>query len=479
MSSTPAPISEHAITRFNAEGVEEVLYEPLPHQIPFHASNAPNLLALGTRGTGKSKQLRWDAIIRCLMFPNFRALIVRRTMPELRRSHLAYIEHEMMLLTGSARSFLSTTSMAKFPNGSTLVFAHCETEADVLNFLSSEYGFIGFDELSTFTLDQFLKISAAAREPLEAPYKAVVRCGSNPLGPGAEWMYDWFVDKTVDMGDYPDYHPDDFEMQFSRLEDNTTINAKDYAARLSNLPEHVRRAWLYGERVVEGSYFTEFRKTLDTGEPWHAINEVPTIDGVPIYRVPWLSIYRCIDWGYDPDPAVCIWIAVLPDKRAIAFKERHWKRTLAQDVAIDIKRESVGMKIVESFCDPTMNLKEGQIFSIGEIFERNGVPVTAATNDRILFGYSVHEFLNEKINGKPKLQIVKPVGDLGCPDLLKTIPQMRRDKLDPRKLADGNDHWVVAVAYFCMGQAPPSKTEQERKDFPWMRPKLRTRYRAA
>jgi len=449
-------------------GVERTLYAPHPHQVKFHASTAPNLLALGTRGTGKSLTLRWDAHIRCLMVPNFRALIIRRTMPELRSSHLAFIDAEMKLLGGT---FLHTTFQAKYPNGSTLTFRHCETEADVMNFLSSEYGYIGFDELSTFTLEQFLKISAAARAPVDAPYRAVVRAGSNPLGIGADWMYSWFVDKDVDYVEFPDYRPDDFEMQFSTLEDNPSLDATEYKARLRNLPEFVRRAWLLGERVDENTYFMDFHKSTEDGKPWHCIDIVPTYDGKPLYMVDWLTYYRAVDWGYSPDPAVCLWFVVLPNRRAICFKERHWKSTLADKVAQDIKSDSAGMKVAETFCDPTMLIKEGQDYSIGEIFERNGVPVTAMQNDRILFGYAIHEFLNTEIDGLPKLQILKPNGMLGCPDLIKTFPMQRRDPLHPSKLANGNDHWVVALAYFCMGQAPPSRSPLVSTIPPWMRPK--------
>src|SRR6266850_2672960 len=207
-----------AVSVANFEGEEIVLYAPMDdpqcNQVAIHESNAPNLLALGTRGTGKSTTLRWDAIIRCLTFPNFRALILRRTMPDLRKSHLAFIDYEMRMLGGV---FLHTTFEAKFPNGSVLQFSHCEKMTDVLNFLSSEWGFIGFDELSTFTLEMFLQISAAARAPLSAPYVAIVRACSNPLGPGAAWMKQWFIDRDVNLAEYPDYHPDDFEMQFSRL----------------------------------------------------------------------------------------------------------------------------------------------------------------------------------------------------------------------------------------------------------------------
>lgn len=465
-------------------GKEHLVYKPQEYQLPFHSSNAPNLLALGTRGTGKSLMIRMDAILRCLMIPHFRALIIRRTMPELRNSHLAYIEREMELLGGT---FLRGVSTAEFPNGSTIVFRHCETEADILNFLSSEYGAIYFDELSTFTLNQFLQISAAARAPTNAGYQAIVRAGSNPLGVGAEWMEQWFVTKKVRIEDYPNYHPDDFEMQFSTLQQNVHLDRVAYEARLKNLPEHVRKAWLLGEFVMEGAYFSDFHKVVtDTGEPWHVIDSVPTMidpaDGVrkSITQIPWIKIYRAIDWGYFPDPAVCLWIATLPNKRAFVFKERQWLRTNAAVVAQDIKQASNGMHIVESFCDPTMMIKEGQVFSIGDIFETNGVPVTPGVNDRILYGYSVHEYLNEIIDEKPKIQILKGVNEsYGCSNLIRTFGQLRMDKTDPRKIADGEDHWVVALAYFCMGGAQPSQNPARPSIPRWMQPRRAPRMLAA
>jgi hypothetical protein len=265
----------------DAEGVETVLYEPFPHvgcaicdaaeaagtydpkkatQRAYHASTLPNLLALGTRGTGKSLQLRMDFHLRCLLIPNFHALIVRRTMPELRRSHLVFIDYEMKLLNGE---YLSTFNLCKYPNGSTMVLAHCETEKDVMNFLSAQYGAIGFDELSTFTLAQFLQISSAARAPVDAPYSAVVRASSNPLGVGSGWMYDWFVDHKVRLEEFPDYIAAEYGMLFSTLQENPHLDRKKYAARLGNLPAHVRKAWLLGERVVEGQYFEDFMPMKD------------------------------------------------------------------------------------------------------------------------------------------------------------------------------------------------------------------------
>lgn len=473
----------NAITFTGEDGKTQILYEPQDdpecNQAAFHASDAPNLLALGTRGTGKSTTLRWDAHIRCLMFPGFRALILRRTMPDLRKSHLAFIEREMKLMGGT---YLHTTFEAKHSNGSLIQFSHCEKLADVLNFLSSEWDYIGFDELSTFSLEMFLQICAACRASTAVPWKALVRACSNPLGPGAPWMKQWFIDRDVNLAEYPDYHPDDFEMQFSRLSGNKYINKKEYEKRLRNLPDHVRRAWLLGEFVVEGAYFTDFMKAKYDEEkdeviPWHAIQIMPTWQGLDIFKLPWIKVYRSVDWGYHPDPAVCHWHVVLPDKRKFTFQEKTWKRTLAVDVAKEIKKFSDGMSIVETFCDPTMFVKTGNApYSIAEIFEQNGVPLVAAQNDRILYGYSVHELLNtpghdEKGKECPSWQIL----DYACPELIRTFPLLQMDETDPRKIADGPDHWVISCAYFAMGGAPPSR-EPGRSEVPrWMRPKSRSR----
>lgn len=478
----------NAISVVNAEGKTEVLYEPQNHhlndQCAFHLSNAPNLLALGTRGTGKSLQLRWDAIVRCLMFPNFKALLLRRKITDLRKSHLFFIRSEMKKLGGV---FLETTMQARFPNGSVIQFCHCEKMTDVMDYLSSEWDWVGFDELSTFPLEMFLQISAAARAPESAPYVAVVRACSNTLGIGSAWMKQWFVDKVVDYALYPDYVPEDFEVQYAWLEGNKYINKKEYEKRLKNLPAHVRRSWLNLEFIVEGAYFTEFRKVerdeeTDEERPWHCIQTMPTWRPSPeqppksILDISWIRIYRSVDWGYFPDPAVCHWHAVMPNGRKITFREETWRRTLAAEVAKHIKRitENMGItRVVETWCDPTMFVKDGSApFSVAELFEINGVPLTPAQNDRELYGYAVHELLSNMIpddRGReiPSWQILEPA----CPELVRTLPILQMDEHDPRKLADGPDHWVVSCAYFGMGGAPPSKDPVQPTIPRWMIPK--------
>jgi hypothetical protein len=207
---------------------------------------------------------------------------------------------------------------------------------------------------------------------------------------------------------------------------------------------------------------------------WHVIPDIPTLRGQPILNYPWLNIYRALDWGYFPDPAVCLWIAVLPNKREIVFKEKDWKRTLAGNVAEDIKRESYGMKIAGTYCDATMFIKHGESdFSIGEIMEASGIPLTPSISRRDLLGYAIHQHLNTIIDERPQLQIVQGMGAYGCKELIRTLPQIRMDPTDPAKMAAGEDHWVVSLAFYCQGGAVPAEDPVTTEIPFWMRPKSR------
>ncbi len=450
--------------------VERILYCPTFKQQEFHASTKPNCIMEGGRGSGKSTAIRHDAHMRSLSSEEFTYLILRRTNPELIKSHLKFIDSDMHLLGGS---YHRTNKIATYPNRSQGFYSHCEQRVDVEKLLSSEFGAIYFDEITTFPYDMVTEISACARVPEGSGLTAVIRGGTNPIGVGAREVKQYYIDKEVP--DDFDYDSSEYQAVRANLEDNPFIDRSQYLKRLKGVVnEHVRRAWIEGIWLAEGAYFTDYYPTRD-GNPWHVIPELPQVRDMPLLDCKWLSIYRCLDWGYSPDPAVCIWVAVLPDGREIAFKERHWRNTLAADVAKAIVKESQGMRIVETSADPSMFVTGRGVstYSIGDIIEQNGVPLTQSINDRMLFGYSVHDHLNTMIDGFPKLQILdgKPNGRLGCPELIRTLADVRTDPRDQRKLADGNDHWVVSLAYFCIGSAVPSRDPAVHQIPRWMRPK--------
>jgi hypothetical protein len=450
------------------DGAEKLWYRPLPHQKLFHESHVPNVLLEGGRGSGKSEAIRKDAILRCLASPGYQCLILRREFPELRRTHLQFIDREMKDL--NAGYFHKTDSRAVFDNGSSIVFGSCETDSDVLKYLSSQYHAIYFDELSTFTLQMFLQISSSARAPENSGLLAIVRAGTNPLGEGAGWVKDWFIDKVVDIEEFQGYHPADFEAIHSTFRDNPYLDRQSYESRLATLPDHIRRAWLDGEWVNDAALF-DFRPTKD-GQPYHVANELPHVDGQSFLKLPWIRIYRSYDHGWFPDPAVCLWHAVVGN-RLITFKEKLWYRTLATDIARDIIEESRGMRVVTTYCDPTIDLNTGSsVETIFDQMERAGLPLEKSVNDRELAAHAIHSALGQMADERtPRWTIIggHQVG-FGCPYLVKTLPQMRPDKKNPHAIADHkDDHGVITAAYFLMTHLSPT-SEPTHKAIPqWMR----------
>jgi hypothetical protein len=107
------------------------------------------------------------------------------------------------------------------------------------------------------------------------------------------------------------------------------------------------------------------------------------------------------------------------------------------------------MRVIETLCDPTMfDGSEATGSSVGDNFEINRIPLTPSKNNRSAAGFAIHEWLGTVLpDGKPKLQIYAP----GCPQLVKTLPEMEIDRNNPERIKDGNDHYVISLAYFCMG----------------------------
>lgn len=265
-------------------GEPYVMYEPSPKQLLFHLNTSPNLLAWGNRGGGKSILLRFDAHMRALSVPNANFILVRRSYPELMRSHLIHIKTEMKLLGGD---YHATDHVASYPNGSKLFFSHVASEADSLNLLSAEFLGAYFDELSTIPWDFFVRLCASVRvkKGVELTQTAVVRAATNPLGPSAAELFSYFVNKDVDPEDDQDYNPNDWDSIKIQMEDNVHIDQEQYKKRFSGMPAYLKKAWLDGEFALENQLF-DFKPRKD-GTPYHVIPNLPILGNKPIIYEEW------------------------------------------------------------------------------------------------------------------------------------------------------------------------------------------------
>jgi hypothetical protein len=459
-----------------------ILYIPSIKQNEYHTSLAKNVLFYGGRGSGKSLCGRWDAHLRALTTPGFKYCILRRTYPELEKSHLIDLPREMRALGGD---WNGTAKQARYPNGSIGFFSHCQNEQDALNLLSSEFYLMFFDEVSTFEWEMFKKLAASVRVPdhmRKLGVRPMVRAATNPLGVSAEMINRYWVEKDVDPTEEDEfYNPNDWVAIKANLEDNPYLDQKEYLAQFSGLPSHVIKAWVEGEFSLENALFdfhpTLYNEALGRKVPYHVISD---LDLAKVIKSS--TIYRAIDSGWFPDPTVCLWIAHLGN-RHIVFHEEIWFKTTAEDTAKEIKLidKQLGVdKVAMTYCDPSMDINTtADIRTIRDIYEDCGIPMEPSINNREMYASVIHNSLAEQAGeGLPRIQIY---GDRkkGCPYLIRTIPQMRFNPKKPKSMDDHkDDHAVVALAYYLMSYSADLKDEiQWKGPLPrWMKTKLADRF---
>lgn len=470
MSKTP---STNAITILTPEGKVEVLYDPSEKQVVFHQSQEANVLFVGSRGTGKSVALRWDAHIRAMSHPGLNYVILRRTFPELQKSHLLFIDKEIRQLGGY---YNKGEKIAYYPNGSRGFFSHCQAAEDVLNLLSAEFQWMGFDEVSTFEWDMFTKLAASVRVKKDSGLIGMVRACTNPLGVSADMINRYWVTKEVEPEEDQDYNKEDWKAIKVKMEDAPFIDQTQYIKRFAGLAAHVKTAWLDGEFALENALFDFHPKK--NGKPYHVTSQVSIED-----LVQKAQIYCAYDHGYFPDPAICLWIAHLGN-RYIVFHEKLWYKTIVSDIAQSIKEENKRLgipRVIVTYCDPTIDIHTGaDIRTIKDIFESLGVPMECSINNRELYASFVHTALAEESEpGVPRLQLYDHGKFAGCPYLIKTLPQQRYDIKKPMALANHpQDHGVVSLAYFLISSGSmdrhkaPGLTPSKR----WMMPKKGERW---
>lgn len=167
------------------EPEHEVTWRPnAGPQSKFLASNAFEALYGGAAGGGKSDALLMGAL-RYVHVSSYRALLLRRTFPELLRSLIPKSFTRYLAIGG--RPVMSSQPHWTFPSGAVIEFGHLQHDHDVHKYQSAEYQYIGFDELTSFTEKQYGYMLSRLRTTANIPCR--VRSGTNPGGEGHEWVF--------------------------------------------------------------------------------------------------------------------------------------------------------------------------------------------------------------------------------------------------------------------------------------------------
>ena len=420
---------------------KHLAFVPLPRQVEaleaVFSQRFKWILFGGARGGGKSRFLRFLAYYCCLKFPGFQALLLRRTYPELEKSHMRWVGREVGALGGHFTPS-SNPPLVRFPNTANLEFGHCQDAKDVENYLSAEYNIVLPDELGTFEEDQILKIASSARIA-HAQFHPCVVAATNP---GAHWVKRRWLTHDVDPQRYSDYNPAQYCFIQSKLDDNPYPD-EDYEAFLNALDPDTKAAWRDGSwDVFEGQFFREFRRERHVRRL-----EIPAA----------LSRLGGMDWGYSA-PGVHLWAVVLPDGHLHIEREYQFKETLAAEVGAQILRTNLehGFSLTTTYADPSMWIRGGQTGeSIAETLLRLGLPLYRVNHERINGWQRVRHWLQQAPDGIPWLTI-----DPDCRYLIRTLPALVHDPIHEEDVdTTGDDHPADALRYLCMGRpSPPAPT---------------------
>lgn len=230
----------------------EVLWKPHPGaQTSFHARCEDVVLYGGSKGGGKTDSILFEAL-RQIHKPAYKALIVRRTFPQLQevidRAHNFYAK--------LGAKWVGDLHRYVFPSGAFVNFGHCQSEQDKERYQGHEYAFIGFDQLEQFLESQFNFIMAQNRSS-DSDIQCYVRATANPGSVGHWWVKRRFIDNKRAGNTYSENYklPDGRSITRTSayikatVYDNPTLLKANptYLATLMSLPEIERRAYLDGD----------------------------------------------------------------------------------------------------------------------------------------------------------------------------------------------------------------------------------------
>lgn len=270
-------------------------YRAFPKQREFHQCGAKYRLFGGAAGPGKSKALLMEAIAQANETRGANTLLLRRTFPELEGSLLLYFRRDVP--RESYLTFNEAKHTVTWRNGSTTRFGYSQSENDIYQYQSSEFRFIGIDELTHFTLRQWQFLTSRNRCPVRGPRPPCMAGATNPGNIGHAWVKSLFIDKQAAAGMDPrEYDASEYAFISARVTDNP-IYATDseYLKTLQQLPDFYRRAFLDGDwSVFAGQYFSNF-------DPSRSL-----IRAEQIAAEPWWPRWISVDWGFE-HPAAVYW----------------------------------------------------------------------------------------------------------------------------------------------------------------------------
>lgn len=187
------------------------------------------------------------AALQYVDIPGYSALLLRRTYPELAQPG-GLIPRSLEWLAGKAR-WKETDFTWTFPSGAVLAFGYLQRKTDKYRYQSSEFDFIGFDELTHFDEDDYRYLFSRLRRRAGSRVPSRMRAASNPGGRGHRWVKRRFVEKKPNPDDPADTPQKCAQRIFipALLDDNPGVDQAAYRRALSELDPETLAQLLEGD----------------------------------------------------------------------------------------------------------------------------------------------------------------------------------------------------------------------------------------
>ena len=447
------------------------IWSPQPRQAAFMSRFEDEALYGGAAGGGKSDCALAEAL-RQADIPHYRALILRKTYPQL--SELIDRSHAIYPAAFPGAKYHEQKHCWTFPSGAKLWFGAMQHAADRQNYQGKRYDFIDFDELTQFTWEEYSYLFSRCR-PSGPGTRCYIRAQANPGGIGHGWVKERFITPAPPMTTIwetvtvrrPDGAAETRRASRvfvpSTVFDNKILlaNDPDYLTRLASMPEAEKRALLYGDwDSFAGQVFTEWR-----ADPDHALDQRWTHVIAP-FRIPdgW-GVWCALDWGFSR-PFSVGWYAVDRDRRLYRIREYYGcagtpNQGLKMEPAAvarkirEIERDDPNLRgrTIHRVGDPAIWGSDGTE-SIGALMEREGVFFERGDHARIDGKMQVHHRLAFDSRGVPMLYVFDT-----CRHFLRTVPALVYSESDVEDVdTAGEDHIYDELRYVCMRNpiAPPA-----------------------
>lgn len=430
---------------------------PNPKQEEFFRAKAKNIGYGGSRGGGKSWSMRRKFVMLCMRYPELSVLLLRRTMPELRKNHILPLQKE---LYGYAQ-YKKDERAFVFPNGSRLELGYCDNEGDQMQYQGAEYDVIGFEEATNFE-EEWMTFIGTSLRTTRTDFDPRIYYTMNPGGVGHAYIKRIFIDRDYKEGENPE---DYVFIQASVFDNEVLMTANpDYIKQLEALPEHKKRAHLYGDwNVYEGQVFEEFRNIPENYESRTFTHVIEPFD-IPST---W-NIYRSFDFGYAK-PFSVGWWAIDYDGRLYRILELYGCVKNEPNVGVKWSPDEIFKEIkriedehrwlkgkrIQGVADPSIwDASRGE--SIAETAEKYRIYFEKGDNQRLPGWMQLHYRMRFDEHGIPMMYIFS-----NCKAFVRTIPLLMYDDHKPEDIDTKlEDHVADEVRYMCMAN-PMAPIKQE------------------